>query len=703
MEGMRAYGPAWRGAIVRVLFLVLVVLAGCDSDRQATTVPETPGASALVGSPIELLALPDAGAEPLVEAIDGARDSIRLKIYLITYDTILDALKRAAVRGVDIRVMIEEDPYGGGDSNRLAAEELSKAGVTVRASPAVFRLTHEKSMVVDDRQAFIMTHNLTYSSFNKNREYQVIVEDPAVVGEISAVFDADWDREVPELNASGLIWSPVNSRGRIQGMIDGARVSLDVEQTSILDDQVVDHLASAADRGVRVRLITPAVIDPGELEYEPLSRLHAAGVAIRFLDDPYVHAKVFLADGAAAMVGSQNMTAASLDQNRELGIVFDDAGAVNRLAGYFLQDWNAATPWMGPSPPGQAGTGLEPPPPGEVVPWQEAPRYQGQTITVEGEIVDTYNAGSIAFLNFSRDRDDFTLVVFNESFQRFPEPPEDLYLGKRVRATGLVKLYQGRPEMVIDGPDQIEILANSSTAPPAAAIQPLDVEGLDQGTATTIAPGSDVVPWEDAGQYVGRRVTVEGDVVRSYNSGKVAFLNFAEDYRGTFTAVIFASAFDQWPEPPDQFYLGKRIRVTGEVKEYQGAPEIIIETPEQVAVVGNAQADVPSTATPAPAISWEEAGEHEGREVTVEGRVVDTYRSDKVIILNFGPRRDDFKVVIFERNWDRWPASPDELYHGRTLRVRGMVQEYESAPEIVVERPQQVELVDGGSEPEVDG
>lgn len=89
--------------------------------------------------------------------------------------------------------------------------------------------------------------------------------------------------------------------------------------------------------------------------------------------------------------------------------------------------------------------------------------------------------------------------------------------------------------------------------------------------------------------------------------------------------------------------------------------------------------------------------------MTVEGRVVDTYRSDKVIILNFGPRRDDFKVVIFERNWDRWPASPDELYHGRTLRVRGMVQEYESAPEIVVERPQQVELVDGGSEPEVDG
>ena len=81
------------------------------------------------------------------------------------------------------------------------------------------------------------------------------------------------------------------------------------------------------------------------------------------------------------------------------------------------------------------------------MPWQEA-----------GDIVDTYNAGTIVFLNFSRYRDDFTLVVFGEAFDRFPEPPERLYDEQRVWATGRVELYQRRPQMAIAGPVQMRVM-----------------------------------------------------------------------------------------------------------------------------------------------------------------------------------------------------------------------------------------------------
>ena len=91
-----------------------------------------------------------------------------------------------------------------------------------------------------------MTHNLTYSSFNKNREYEVIVDDPALVAEVARVFDDDWSRRAPDLENSLLVWSPVNSRERITALIDGAATSLDLEQNSLLDEDLNDQLHAAA-------------------------------------------------------------------------------------------------------------------------------------------------------------------------------------------------------------------------------------------------------------------------------------------------------------------------------------------------------------------------------------------------------------------------------------------------------------------------
>lgn len=666
-KGRLGLGLGLLAAVAAVLVLLLSN-SPLRPGQAATPTAQAP----VTRSSLELLALPDAGQEPLLQALDGARESIRLKAYLLSDDAVLAALQRAAGRGVAVRVLLEPEPFGGGDSNRLAAEKLRSSGVEVRNAPAAFRFSHEKSLVIDERRAWVMTFNLTPSSFHQNREYGAIVDDPELVEEIIQVFEADWERRQPELSQPRLIWSPENSRQRLTELLDEAQASLDLEQPSLLDDGLIERLIAAAQRGAAVRVITPAVLDPGEPEYEPLSRLVAGGVAVRFLDEPYVHAKAILVDGRLAFVGSQNFTSVSLDHNRELGIAFDDAAAVNRLASYFLQDWNLAQPWTGPQPtPTLPASG--------VVPWQRAGEYVGQRITVEGDIIETYNSGKVAFLNFSEDRDDFTLVIFAEDFGRFTEPPEELYYQKRVQATGRVQLYKGRPEMVLQGPDQIKILA--------------DLTPASVSSAATLPPGG-IVGWQDAGQYIGQKITVEGDVVRTYNSGRVAFLNFAEDYEGTLSVVIFAADFTKWPQPPDQLYLGQRIRVTGKVKEYQGAPEIVVEKPDQIEVVGPAQATVSPTATPRPVISWQEAAAHEGQEVTVQGTVVDSYKSDKVIFLNFSRNRDDFKVVIFARNWERWTQAPDELYLGRAIRVTGEIQLYQGRPEIVVNGPAQIQVVE---------
>ena len=48
--------------------------------------------------------------------------------------------------------------------------------------------------------------------------------------------------------------------------------------------------------------------------------------------------------------------------------------------------------------------------------------------------------------------------------------------------------------------------------------------------------------------------------------------------------VIFAGEWKFWRERPDVFYRGRTLHDTGEVKLYKGAPEMILNGPEQVVV-----------------------------------------------------------------------------------------------------------------------
>ena len=103
-------------------------------------------------------------------------------------------------------------------------------------------------------------------------------------------------------------------------------------------------------------------------------------------------------------------------------------------------------------------------------------------------------------------------------------------------------------------------------------------------TRQPLAKGT-VIPWQDAAKYFGEYATVEGTIVVTHNSGKACFLNFHPDYKRYFTAVIFASAFSQFPANPESYYQGKRVRVRGLIKEYNGQPEIILKTPEQIEIL----------------------------------------------------------------------------------------------------------------------
>jgi micrococcal nuclease len=95
-----------------------------------------------------------------------------------------------------------------------------------------------------------------------------------------------------------------------------------------------------------------------------------------------------------------------------------------------------------------------------------------------------------------------------------------------------------------------------------------------------------VISYLDAGKYIGQTKTVEGTIVKTfkYIKGEIIFLNFHDPYQGYFTAIIWSSDWDKFPFAPEVYYKGKEVRVTGEIIEYEGTPEIVVRDPSQIEV-----------------------------------------------------------------------------------------------------------------------
>ncbi len=299
---------------------------------------------AVSSSAVQVFVQPGAHATPILSLIRQARHSIRLEIYLLTDRTIIKELGRATQRGLDVRVLLEERPYGGDRSARLGSAALRLAGVPVRwANEGTFRFTHEKAMEIDGHVAGIFTSNLTSSGIFRNREFGVIDPNSTDASALATIFDGDWNRRRPHLSDPRLVVSPYNSRSALTTLIDRARRSLDLYAEEIDDASIESHLASAVRRQVRVRLIT-SKSSPG------VDALRHAGVSVRLMAHPYVHAKAIVADGSGVFIGSENLSSTSLDQNREVGILLRDANAAAVVERTFAIDWGGSPIRTGPPP-----------------------------------------------------------------------------------------------------------------------------------------------------------------------------------------------------------------------------------------------------------------------------------------------------------------------------------------------------------------
>ncbi|MBI5046175.1 hypothetical protein HZC07_00385 [Candidatus Micrarchaeota archaeon] len=138
------------------------------------------------------------------------------------------------------------------------------------------------------------------------------------------------------------IFSPTDGK-KVISLIDSANKSLDIEMYLLTSKDVIAALERAQLRGVSIRIILERNVI-GNDNSNIYNRFASQGFNVRYASSVYklTHAKFIIVDGTAVLVGSNNMTNASLYDNREAGVIIRDGNTITDFQNVFETDWKLA-------------------------------------------------------------------------------------------------------------------------------------------------------------------------------------------------------------------------------------------------------------------------------------------------------------------------------------------------------------------------
>lgn len=129
--------------------------------------------------------------------------------YLIPDDTVLDALRIAALAGVDVRIMVPHMPdhpfvYR---ATQYYARQLAGYGIKIYYYQKGFM--HAKTIVIDDMISSVGSANLDYRSFKLNFEVNAFIYDQTIAKQLRAIYlkdIKDSELQTPEMFAKQSLW-----------------------------------------------------------------------------------------------------------------------------------------------------------------------------------------------------------------------------------------------------------------------------------------------------------------------------------------------------------------------------------------------------------------------------------------------------------------------------------------------------------------
>lgn len=324
---------------------------------------------------------------------DSASKTIDIEQFYVTPSTgeplekSLQALERAAKRGVKIRVILEKKF----EKNSLDGIARLKAipGLDLRvlewSKINGDGIIHAKFFVVDSTQAYVGSQNFDWRSLKHIHEVGLRIEDSGVVKNVQRVFAHDWaltedpgslkldEQREPGADRTArayLVASPWRRNPNGVGDSESELVKLIGEAKTEIAIQLLDYnpttygrpkhfyppidnaLRDAAVRGVAVKLLVSHWNTDAQSVVHLKSLSMIPGIEVRIITVPEAkqgaipfartaHSKYMVADGKVAWIGTSNWAGGYLDQSRNLEIVVKDEALAARAAKMHAHLWNS--------------------------------------------------------------------------------------------------------------------------------------------------------------------------------------------------------------------------------------------------------------------------------------------------------------------------------------------------------------------------
>ena len=362
-------------------------LPGADAPEAPGPVPERHAQLFRLGQSISgfvpvggnagrLLADSNATIDAMVGDIDAATDHVHLLFYIWLPDhnglKVVEALKRAAGRGVRCRAMVD-DLGSRGFVRSVHWQAMRAAGVYVAAGlpigHALLRAlfgridlrNHRKIVVIDDRISYCGSQNCADAEFLVKAKFAPWVDtvmrfEGPIARQNQFLFASDWmtyvdedlnpllSRPLPAPVAGGVTAQVIGTGPTVrfsampevfESLLFAARREVVITTPYYVpDDCLQNALCTCAYRGVDTTIVFPARNDSwivGAASRSYYAELLAAGVKIHEYQGGLLHAKTLTLDGEVSLIGSANMDRRSFELNYENNILLHDATLTGAL------------------------------------------------------------------------------------------------------------------------------------------------------------------------------------------------------------------------------------------------------------------------------------------------------------------------------------------------------------------------------------
>ncbi|TFG08123.1 hypothetical protein EU538_07705 [Candidatus Thorarchaeota archaeon] len=332
---------------------------------------------------------PDGSRDALWDLLRSADESIYVEIYGINNPYILDLIHELhdTKPSLEMKFLLGWNSLGYYSENDYVANNLTELGYDVRwTNDDDFTFAHQKFVIIDNETSVVHAGNWAKTSYPEegkkaNREWSIAMTDSQVTGYFRDVFDYDWSRGIDydsgthgtgdplsysETGTTYLrpfatsgkfsgpmnvtpIFSPDTSLQGILYCINSAQATLDIQIpyfTSVGDegavDEIIDAILAAKNRGVTVRVISEEVKDWIEIS----EILIEHGIPIVWQDTRWFsanHNKGIIVDGRMVLISSINYSDGSITENREAGVIIENAEVAQWYQDVYDFDWSIAS------------------------------------------------------------------------------------------------------------------------------------------------------------------------------------------------------------------------------------------------------------------------------------------------------------------------------------------------------------------------